>query len=349
MKVDDGAILDAMLAKFATDAGIAGTDEQGPATLADIEDRQIAGALDLLDGDYGDEVTWPWQSLQDLTFGPLAGEFWLIGARPSGGKTTFVLNFMQHLVNTKRPTLFVGMETNPERLRVQWAAWHANLPLAPILRKQWHLLPSNAREKLRAHLGWQMKQENRELVTFADDERIDIKRLNHWLDVASDRGVQVVMLDHIHRMNWGGNANDATANMGEGMVQLKSMAKERGIRIVAAAQLKRPTGDVLEDYYPPSLSSIKQTGAAEQEADSVLFLHRTLKAGLTEGDRRLVSQGLMPLREIADHGTMSVRVGKLRIDGDVRDETAHLYVHAGRLFDDRMERDQFAFTHTHRG
>lgn len=339
--------VDDVLARFAAEAGLTGADSATANTLREIEDRQISGAFDLLEGSYEGEVVWPWRSLQELTFGPLAGEFWIVGARPSGGKTTFVLNFLQGLVAQERNTLFVGMETNPERLRIQWAAWHCGLPLAPILRKQWHLLPGNAREKLRAHLAWQQREDNRRRVTFADDERIDLKRLRHWLDVAADRDVQVVMLDHLHRMNWGGSVSEATARMAEGMVELKSLAKERNIRLVATAQLARPQRDVLEDYMPPSLSSIRQTGAAEQEADSVLFLHRTLKQGITEGDKMMVRQGLKPVAEVSEHGTMSVRVGKCRLDGDVRDQTVKLYVHSGRIFDDQLERDEFAFTTTH--
>lgn len=153
------------------------------------------------------------------------------------------------------------------------------------------------------------------------------------------------MLDHLHRMNWGGKATDQTAHMAEGIVRLKGIAKERDIRLLCAAQLTRASGqDILEDYMPPSLSSIKQTGATEQEADSVLFLHRTLKPGLTEGDRRMVQQGLLPVADVADNGTMSVRIGKLRLDGDVRDHTVHLYVAGGRLFNDRMDRDEYSYT-----
>lgn len=312
--------------------------------LAVMEDTQIAGAMGLLEGDYSAEVSFPWRGLQELTFGPLAGEFWIIGARPSGGKTTFVMNLLQHLIDTRRPTLFVGMETNPERLRVQWAAWACGLDLAPILRKQWYLLPNDAQVQLRQHLEWQRDERVRELVTFAEDERLSVNRLRYWMDRAAGRGVEVVVLDHLHRMDYGGSPSDLTGNMNEGMVQLKSIAKERNIRLIATAQLKRlSSSDVLEDYMPPALSSIKQAGAAEAEADSVLLLHRSLKPGASDGDCRMVRQGQLPISAVAEQGTMAVRVGKLRLDGDARDRTVPLYVHKGRLFNSAVARDEFAF------
>jgi hypothetical protein len=122
------------------------------------------------------------------------------------------------------------------------------------------------------------------------------------------------------------------------------MAKERGLRMVVAAQLKRPAyADVLDDFMPPAASAIKQTGATEQEADTILLLHKGLRQGVKNGELQLVRQGQLQIEDVARDRVMMVRVGKCRIDGDARDRSVPLFVHKGRLYGSETERSRQAF------
>jgi replicative DNA helicase len=305
--------------------------------LRDLANQQVTDALMHLEGSFSEEVDWPWETLTDLVGPPLAGELWFVGARPGCGKTTFCMNVMQHHIKNKRPILYVGMEMPPDRLRLQWAAWANDLDYKYVARKQWDKLPPGSQDMLREHLQWQYSPDIRSLVTFADDERLTVKSLNHWLSETADLGIKTVIVDHLHRMQFGGGKNDPTHSMAEGVVALKTVAKQNGIRLIVAAQLKRRMGnDILEDYMPPSASDIKQTGATEQEADSIILLHRSLKAGTTHGHLAQVRAGQMELHDIADNGVMKVRVGKCRIDGDARDRSVPLYLHKGILYDSHI-------------
>lgn len=318
----------------------------------DIEDlRQIAldqatDALALLEGDFASEAQWPWGTLTDLVGPPLAGELWFVGARPGCGKTTFMMNVMQDHVRHQRPLLYVGMEMPPDRLRMQWAAWACGYEYSKVARKQWDLLPKDAVERLREHVRWQVSPEVRDLVTFADDERVTMGSLREWIERTTASGLQTVIVDHLHRMSWKGGTKDVTGEMAEGVVGLKSYAKLYGIRMLVAAQLRRrATADLLDDYLPPSAAEIKQTGATEQEADSILLLHRSLKAGVTHGDLMKVRLGQQEVADVREENVMRVRVGKCRIDGDARDKSIPLYLHHGVLYATPEERGKAAMEH----
>jgi replicative DNA helicase len=303
---------------------------------------QAEEALGFLEGDFSGELTWPWQSLTELVGPPLAGELWFIGARPGNGKTTILLNWLDHLIHDKRKVLYIGMEMSPARLRAQWASWACGYDFKYVARKQWHMLPPDARDQMRDHIFWQNRPEISEHITFADDERITLDSMRQWIKASEKRGLDVVIVDHLHRMSWGGA--DATSAMAEGVVELKTMAKERGLRMVVAAQLKRPAyADVLDDFMPPAASAIKQTGATEQEADTILLLHKGLRQGVKNGELQLVRQGQLQIEDVARDRVMMVRVGKCRIDGDARDRSVPLFVHKGRLYGSEAERSRQAF------
>jgi len=315
------------LEKLRREIGVVPSDN---GALQALTEQQTDDALQLLEGDFSHEPAWPWKELTDLVGPPLAGELWFICARPSNGKTTFLMNAMQEYVRQEVPILYVGMEMPPERLKVQWASWACGYEYAIVARKQWDRLPSDARDRLRHHLEWQRSPGVRNLVTFANDERASMKSIHKWLDAAGKHGIKTVMVDHLHRMAWGG-AN-VTEKMAEGVIQMKSMAKDRGVRMLVAAQLRRRGGDILDDYVPPSVSEIKQTGATEQEADTVILLHRSLKPGLVHGDLAKVRMGSAPMSDIAEDRVMRVRVGKCRLDGDAKDHDIRLYLGKGVLY-----------------
>lgn len=305
---------------------------------------QATDALGLLEGDFSTEVKWPWDTLTSLVGPPLAGELWFVAARPGCGKTTFMMNVMQNHIAQRRPLLYVGMEMPPDRLRMQWAAWACGYNYAQVARKQWDLLPPDARQKLTDHIKWQVTPEIAGLVTFADDERVNMQSLKRWIDMTRGMGLQTVIVDHLHRMSWRGSTKDVTGEMAEGVVGLKSYAKQYGIRMLVAAQLRRRmAGDLLDDYMPPSASEIKQTGATEQEADSILLLHRALKVGVTNGDLMKVRMGQKEIEDVRQDNVMKVRIGKCRIDGDARDKSVSLYLHHGILYGSEADKNAAIF------
>ena len=272
--------------------------------------------------DVSTAATWRWDGVRDLVGPLLPGELVVIGARAGCGKTTFLLNQVEHLTTSGVPWLYIGQEMAPEQLRRKWAALRLGLDAPAVLRNEWNRLPLGAQAAVDADV---LKQTT-ELVKvahFADARRVDVAQVQKWTKLAVARGCRVIVLDHIHRMSFTTDGRTLTHEMAEAVRSFKEAAVRHNITVLVAAQLNRPEreGALLSDYLPPPLTALKQTGALEEEADTVLLLHKALKRTATGADLRAVKQGVRPAADVIEPNVMAVRVGKHRLDGAAVDRS----------------------------
>lgn len=298
---------------------------------------------DLLRDDAPDLLQWPFDTMNKAV-GPLRpGTVHVIGARPGNGKTTLLLNCLQGWVTEGRKVVYCGMEMSPAELRLQWAAWLTELDVVDVMNRRWGKLPPDARNRLRAVSAWMREEDVALSAIFPDQERFSMGDLQEWARRGKEQGADVLVIDHLHQMDWGGDGDNQTHAIAEGIAHIKGLARHYNMPIVCAAQLSRPERDVISDFLPPALESLRQSGAIEQVADVVYMLYRGMKAGATEGDFKLVRLGQKKVADIADHGTMMMRVAKHRLDGDQRGNVIPFYVNKGVLFEDRILRDKALF------
>jgi len=309
-------------------AGASPASSNGAAKLAA---RQRNAALARGGMDFSAAPTWPWPRLYDLAGPMLPGDLVVVGARPGCGKTTVVINAIEHLTAQAVPWLVIGMEMAPEQLRRKWAAFRLGYDAPAVLRNDWGKLPPRAREAVDADVVTQTT----ELVAvahFADARRVTVEQMAKWITFAVTHACRVVIVDHIHRMQFGLAANDLTYEMAEAVRTAKELAVKHQITVVLAAELNRPERELLADYVPPPLSALKQTGALEEEADVALLLHKTLKRTATAAGLKAARQGLCSTTDVIEPNVMAVRIGKHRLDGSAVDRTVWLVVdRTGRL------------------
>src|SRR5690606_21800321 len=268
----------------------------------------------LLEQDEHDILRWPFSTV-DRTMGPLRpGTLHLVGARPGCGKTTLMMNAFQSWIDQGRIVVYAGMEMTPEELRLQWAAWAGGFTAKLVRNREWSNLPPDARDRLRAHRDWQVTSAATRAI-MPTDSRLSMGSLATWVREAVEASADVVVIDHLHRMDWGGG-RDKTAIMDEGVREIKELARHYKIPIVAAAQISRGERDVLGNYVPQPAEALKQTGALEEEADTIITLYKALLPGITDGDMRLVRMGQKPLADLRDDRVMAARCVKHRLDGD---------------------------------
>lgn len=282
-------------------------------------------------------LRWPMATMDD-TLGPLrGGTLHIVGARPGNGKTTLMMNTFQSWIDQGKRVLYCGMEMTPEELRLQWAAWACGLEMKRVMNREWGKLPPDARDRLREHRDWQVGS-CFDTAIFPSESRLSMAALVSWVRETVKVGVEVVVIDHLHRMDWG--RRDRRDAIAEGITQLKELAKHYAIPIVVACQLNRPERDILAMYLPSPLEALKEAGEIEQEADVVLMAYRALVPGVTEGDLKLARMGMKRMKELADDNVLALRVAKHRLDGDVLGNDIYTYVHGGRLYEDRLTRDR---------
>lgn len=294
-----------------------------------------ADALADMDIDYRQFPGWFSPALQQAIGPSLPGTMTVIGARPGAGKSTLLLNQARYLAEGKHRVLYAGMEMPPAMLLRSMAAQALGYSQDAVLANHWSALPATARGELADWIAGYQQGIGAHL-TFIPDPQITVDGLRSWMRAGATDGYRIVMVDHLHEMDWG---EEPTLAMSRGVRDMLTEAKALGVTLLVAAQLKRGMYDVLEDYMVPPQSAIKQCGAVEEVASVIAMLHRSLKPSATAAEFERVRRGQLDVREVADDGTMSVHIAKHRTRPGARDQSIKLYVHRGRLYDTREQRD----------
>lgn len=278
--------------------------------------RQRQEAVDRLGRDYSKAPHFRWPSLDAHTGALLPGDLDIVGARPSGGKTTLLLYQADYLAKCEVPWLFLGQERDPAELRALWAAQRCGFNSAHVLRHEWDQLPEGARETIERDLLAQTGPGLAELAHFGDARRLTIDSLQSWVTkFAIPAGCRVVILDHLHRLQHGVDGGQLRYEVSEAVCTIKELAVKHDLVMLVAAQLSRGGRDLLELHYPPPLSSLKESGTIEAEADLVVMLSRALKRNATAQELQEVRQGQRRVEDVEEPGVMQVRVAKNRLTG----------------------------------
>jgi replicative DNA helicase len=210
--------------------------------------------------------------LDDMTRGFQRGRLNLIAARPSMGKTAFALNVAYHAASNGHRVGFFSLEMSREELFMRL--------LASIGRLDGHRLQSGYLSqtdygRISAAMG----------EIEASGFHVDDSPTLGMLDVRgkarrlkSKHGLSLLVIDYLQLMQMpkAENRNLAVADISRG---LKLLARELDLPVVALSQLSRDTerrGDKR-----PMLSDLRDSGALEQDADVVLFIHRPEVYGQT--------------------------------------------------------------------
>jgi replicative DNA helicase len=205
--------------------------------------------------------------LDDKTAGLQNSELVIIAARPSVGKTSFALNIVRHIgVEENKPVFFVSLEQS----RIELAE---------------RLLCSQARvdsHKLRkGHLS---AEDMQKLIEAGDVLRsaplfIDDSPGQGMLRIAANarrlklrHQMSLVVIDYLQLIepdNRRDSRQEQVANISR---RLKFLARELQIPVVALAQVNRSSED--RGDHKPRLADLRESGALEQDADTVMLLHR---------------------------------------------------------------------------
>lgn len=208
--------------------------------------------------------------LNRITTGFNPGELIIIGARPSMGKTTFVLNMVQKFLASGKGVAFFSLEMQAEHLMLRMLSSSTSIPLQRLRVGDLNAEEWSSLSQISSHTS--------SLPLYIDDSSfVSITQLRSKMrklkSKISDLGVCVV--DYLQLMS-GNKKNGGEAKRQEEISEisrgLKILARELEIPIIALSQLNR----MLEsrDDKRPQLSDLRESGAIEQDADIILFLYR---------------------------------------------------------------------------
>ena len=209
--------------------------------------------------------------LDKITAGWQPSDLVIIAGRPAMGKTSFALSLAKNIaIDSRVPVAFFSLEMNNVQLVNRLLSNVCSISGSKILSGQldpsdWERFDNNIRKMEGAPI---YVDDTPGLSVF--ELRTKARRL------VREHGIKVLMVDYLQLMNANGmRFSSRQEEVSTISRSLKGLAKELNIPVLALSQLNRTVEqrDGIEGKRP-QLSDLRESGAIEQDADLVLFVHR---------------------------------------------------------------------------
>ena len=214
-------------------------------------------------------VSSGFKDLDELTAGFQKSDLVIVAARPSMGKTAFVLNIAQNAaLDNNVPVAFFSLEMSKEQL-VQRLLTSEGRVDAQRLRKG--KLHDDEFIRLGRAAGTLMHA-----PIWIDDTPgitlLEMRSKARRLKIDNDIGLIVV--DYLQLMQGPTNTESRQQEISYISRSLKGLARELRVPVIALSQLSRAPEQRTGENKRPQLSDLRESGAIEQDADLVMFIYR---------------------------------------------------------------------------
>lgn len=249
-------------------------------------------------------------SLDRVTYGWQPTDLIILAARPSVGKTAFALNLARNAaMHPTKPTAvgFFSLEMSSGQLVQRMLSAESEIDLEKI-----------SRGRLEEHEMKQLYKRGIDRLNnaniFIDDSaalnifelRAKCRRLKNMHNIG------LIIIDYLQLMS---GSSDRNSNREQEISKisrdLKSLAKELKVPIIALSQLSREVEKRKETNKIPQLSDLRESGAIEQDADLVMFLYRPEYYEITSNEMGENIQG-ETIVKIAKHRNGSLETIKMK-------------------------------------
>lgn len=205
--------------------------------------------------------------LDARTSGLQKSDLIIVAARPSMGKTAFVLNIAQQAaIKAKANVLIFSLEMSREQLGQRLLSIESNVELSKIKsgdlsRDDWESLNIGIDRLANTNI-------------FIDDTPgISILEMkNKCRRLKAEKGLDLIIVDYLQLMSSDGRSEGRQQEVSTLSRQLKQLAREMDCPTIVLSQLSRAV-EQRQDH-KPQLSDLRESGAIEQDADVVMFLYR---------------------------------------------------------------------------
>ncbi len=205
--------------------------------------------------------------LDNKTTGFQPSDLIIVAGRPSMGKTALTLNMARNAaVDGGVPVAFFSLEMSKEQLGLRLLCSEARVDsnkakTGYLAREDWGKL-TNAGGRLT------------DAPLYIDDAAgisvLDVRARARRL--MSEKGLGMIMIDYLQLMRGSSKSESRQLEISEMTRSLKALAKELNVPMIVLSQLSRKPEERTDKR--PVLSDLRESGAIEQDADVVLFVHR---------------------------------------------------------------------------
>ena len=219
--------------------------------------------------------------LDDMTCGWQNSDLVIIAGRPAMGKTAFALSLAKNIAaDQKKPMAFFSLEMNDVQLANRLISNACMIDGKKLLsgqlsKEDWNRLDKNLGRLTDAPL-------------YIDDtEGLSVMELRSKARrLKKEQHIELIMVDYLQLMTASGmRYNSRQEEVSIISRSLKGLAKELNIPVIALSQLNRGVESREgAEGKRPQLSDLRESGAIEQDADMVIFLHRPEYYGFLMSD-----------------------------------------------------------------
>lgn len=207
-----------------------------------------------------------YKKLNDMTSGFQNGDFVVLAARPSMGKTALALSFARNAFVSDLSVGFFSLEMSAEQLILRLLSSesgvsHHKIRNAMVNSDEWISL---------THVAAKLANSKLFIDDTAMQSIMDIRTKARKLKM--EHGLNFLVIDYLQLIHGQQKYENRHQEVSAISRSLKALAKELNIPIVALSQLSRAVDSRVDKR--PMLSDLRESGAIEQDADVILFLYR---------------------------------------------------------------------------
>lgn len=206
-------------------------------------------------------ISTPFPTLNHLLLGGFRpGELVYLGARPGKGKSAFALEVMRHVGRQRRSVLFISREMSLESLGRRVVAQEGRLDAGTL--------------RTGRSVDWQgvseAMQRLYELPVYMTQRARTIQEIYAATQQVPE--LALVIIDYLQLLTPPREIRDRRIQVEYLSARLKALAIHANVPVLVLSSLARPESKA-EDK-PPTMASLRDSGALEHDADTVLLLHR---------------------------------------------------------------------------
>lgn len=254
--------------------------------------------------------------LDKMTLGFQPSDLVIVAARPSMGKTAFVLNVAQYAaIEGNVPTAIFSLEMSTQSLLLRMLASEGYVDAQRLRSGQLTAQDASNLAKAAALLG--------QAPIWIDDTPglsvLEVRSRARRLKSQAD--IKLIIVDYLQLLSGPPNSESRQQEVSAISRSLKALAKELEVPVLALSQLSRASEQRGGENRRPQLSDLRDSGAIEQDADVVLFIYRpemNERPYDDQGNARMVTG----TTDIPLDGYAEVIVGKQR-----NGPTGHIRLH----------------------
>lgn len=239
---------------------------------ADLLDETFAAIAEQCDRGGLRGISTGLPDLDNETSGLQGGDLVVLAARPSMGKTAFMLNLTTAGLNTtEQPVFIFSLEMPEQQLMTRLLSALSSVPLSKI--RNGTLTDEDWQQLAGTGANWLKEQAGTRLIIDDTGGLTPVEMRSRTRRYTRQHGQPaLIAVDYLQLMQVPEFRDNRTQEITEISRSLKALAKETGCPVVALSQLNRKLEQRGDKR--PLLSDLRESGAIEQDADLIMFLYR---------------------------------------------------------------------------